>query len=77
MASWVTRAKPVVRTTVRPSARNFSMASRAPGSGATSPPSTRSPYAFSKAAFARWALSSLPKRWRKTEIFDSPMVSRT
>ncbi len=77
MASWVVRANPVVRTTVRPSEVSRSTASRAPGTGAMRPPSTRAPYASSKAVLAYWAFSSSPKRWRKTEIFDSPMVART
>lgn len=92
MASWVGRAKPVVRTTVRPSDASRSTASRAPGTGAMRLASTSSPYASSKAVLARWALSSplsrpspssllsLPspaKRCRKTEILDSPMVART
>ncbi len=53
------------------------MASAAPGSAAQCPASTRSWYAASKAALARWAFSSSPNRWRKTEILDSPMVART
>lgn len=77
MASWVTRANPVVSTTVRPASVSSSIASRAPAIGAIRPPSTSSPYALSKAELARRARSSAPNSSRKTEILDSPMVART
>lgn len=68
--------KPVVRTTWRPAARIRSMASAAPGSGATPFSATERAYACSNAWFARAARSSSPRvSTRKTAIFDWPMVS--